>query len=78
MEVSAQVSLYPLRQQDLGPSIDQAVAALRGHVVKLEVGTMSTMMTGDIDAVFGALRDGFAAAADRGELAMVITVSNGC
>lgn len=78
MEVSAQVSLYPLRQQELGPSIDEAIAAIRGHAVKLELGAMSTTMAGDIDAVFGALRDGFAAAADRGEVAMVITLSNGC
>jgi uncharacterized protein YqgV (UPF0045/DUF77 family) len=76
--VSAQVSLYPLRSEQLGPAISAAVATFRERGLDVWEGAMSTVVTGDLDVVCGALRDAFAAAAATGEAVMVVTLSNGC
>jgi microcompartment protein CcmL/EutN len=39
---------------------------------------MSTLVTGDVAAVFAALRHAFDAAAEHGGTVMVATVSNAC
>jgi len=76
--VAAQVSLYPLRQAHLGPAIDAAVAAWRARGLQVQPGAMSTLVIGDDAAVWAALRDAFAGAAQQGETLMVATVSNAC
>ncbi|MHB1131110.1 MAG: thiamine-binding protein [Chloroflexota bacterium] len=76
--VTAQVSIYPLRQERLGPAVDAFLTGLRAHDVVIETGPASTAVSGGLDAVFAALRDGFAAAADSGECALVVTLSNAC
>jgi quercetin dioxygenase-like cupin family protein/uncharacterized protein YqgV (UPF0045/DUF77 family) len=76
--LTAQVSLYPLRQEHLGPAIDAAIEACRSHGLNVSPGTMSTFLSGDGGVLWGALRDAFAAAAARGETVMVAAVSNAC
>lgn len=78
MTVSAQISLYPLRQERLGPAIEAFRRALEGAGLAPEVGAMSTMVSGDTAALFTALRAGFERAAELGPVAMVLTVSNAC
>jgi uncharacterized protein YqgV (UPF0045/DUF77 family) len=76
--IAAQVSLYPLRTERLGPVIDRAIAAFERHGLVVQPGAMSTVIAGDGDAVFAALRDAFDAATADGEAVMVVTISNGC
>jgi uncharacterized protein YqgV (UPF0045/DUF77 family) len=76
--VSAQVSLYPLRQVHLGPAVEAFLASLGARDVRVEAGPASTAVEGEADEVFAALRDGFAAAAETGECALVVTLSNAC
>lgn len=79
MGVSAQISLYPLGVNRLGPPIERAVAALRARGLDPETGTMSTLVFGDDETVFDALRAAFAAAADGDQsVVLVVTVSNAC
>ncbi len=78
MAVSAQVSLYPLGQQDIGPPVEAAIAGFRRHPVTVWEGPMSTMLAGELDDVLAAVRDAFASAAETGEAVMVVTLSNGC
>lgn len=78
MTISAQVAIYPLRQQRLTPAIDALMEAFKLHGLAAEVGAMSTTVLGDADRVFTALRDGFARAAEGGHVVMTITVSNAC
>ena len=77
MPVAAQVSLYPLRQANLSPAIDKAVAVFRRSGLKVTPGPMSTMIAGGDEAVFAALRDAFRATAEN-EVVMVVTLSNAC
>jgi uncharacterized protein YqgV (UPF0045/DUF77 family) len=78
MRVSAQVSLYPLRQEKLGPAIEALRQAFERQGLDAEVGAMSTLIAGEASQIFKALEDGFAQVAERGPAAMVVTVSNAC
>ncbi|MEA3341989.1 MAG: YkoF family thiamine/hydroxymethylpyrimidine-binding protein [Chloroflexota bacterium] len=76
--ITAQVSLYPLRQESIGPAIREAVRGLGRHEVKVRMGEMSTLVWGEDRAVFDALQDVFRRAAGRGDVVMNVTFSNAC
>lgn len=75
---SAQISVYPLRQDHLGPAIDAVGRALRDHGLDPRTGPMSTYVAGDVQAILAALADGFSRASEHGQVVMSITVSNAC
>ena len=76
--ISAQVSIYPLRQDHLSPAIDAVRHVLERHELHPQVGAMSTVVTGDETVVFTALQEAFVTAATSGQVVMTITVSNAC
>lgn len=78
MPISAQVSMYPLRQDHLSPAIKAVQKALEDRGLQPEVGPMSTLVTGAVEDVFAALQEAFTQAAATGHVVMTITVSNAC
>jgi tRNA-Thr(GGU) m(6)t(6)A37 methyltransferase TsaA len=78
LEITAQVSLYPLRQPALAPEIDEALEILRQHDLQVTPGPMSSLVAGDSTDIFYALQRAFESAAKRGEVVMVTTFSNAC
>jgi uncharacterized protein YqgV (UPF0045/DUF77 family) len=78
MIASAQVSLYPLRQQRLTPAIDAVRTTLEARGLAPRVGPMSTQITGESADIFAALAEAFTMAAAAGDVVMTITVSNAC
>jgi uncharacterized protein YqgV (UPF0045/DUF77 family) len=78
METSAQISVYPLRQQHLGPAVEAVRLALEAGGLSPSVGPMSTLVRGDAERIFAALREAFERAAATGDVSMVITLSNAC
>ena len=76
--IMAQVSLYPLRQVSIGPTIREAVRIFRQHRLEIRVGEMSTLVWGEEQAVFAALEEAFHRAAERGDTVMAVTLSNCC
>jgi uncharacterized protein YqgV (UPF0045/DUF77 family) len=78
VNVSAQVSLYPLRQERLSPALEVLRRALEREGLAAQVGPMSTLVTGEAGRVFAALQVGFEQAAAGGSVVMVVTVSNAC
>jgi len=78
MQVAAQISLYPLRQERLSPTIEEVWKAFSGRSVVVEKGSMSTVVLGEEEEVFAAVQEGFHAAAERGPVSMVVTFSNAC
>jgi uncharacterized protein YqgV (UPF0045/DUF77 family) len=78
MIVSAQVAIYPLRQDRLTPAITAVSEALRAAGLRPEVGTMSTVVTGEVAVVFTALQEGFVRAGATGHVVMTVTISNAC
>lgn len=78
MRISAQVSVYPLRRERIGPAIDRFLRVLEEARLEWSTGAMSTLVRGEEDAVFDALRRGFAEAAAEGDVVMTVTFSNAC
>ena len=78
MTASAQVSIYPLRQERLGPAVDAVRKALEARGLKPQVGPMSTIVSGECDLIFAALHEAFASAAAKGDVVMTVSVSNAC
>lgn len=78
MRISAQVSLYPLGQEDLSPAIEAALRIFRQAGLVLELGSMSTLIAGEDTQVFSALQQAFHHTAKVGRVVMVATFSNAC
>jgi uncharacterized protein YqgV (UPF0045/DUF77 family) len=78
ISISAQVSLYPLGQEDLTPVIDEALNIFRHHGLDVRLGSMSTLISGDDATVFFSLQQAFRHAAKKGRVVMVTTFSNAC
>lgn len=78
MIVSAQIAIYPLRQDRLTPAITAVSQALEASGLRPDVGPMSTMVTGETAVLFRALEEAFAKAGASGHVVMTITVSNAC
>jgi uncharacterized protein YqgV (UPF0045/DUF77 family) len=78
MVVSAQISVYPLRQEHLSPAIDAVRRALESSGLQPEIGPMSTVVVGEAKNVFLALHEAFDQAAASGHVVMTVTLSNVC
>ena len=78
MTVSAQVAIYPLRQERLTPAISAVRDVLNAAGLGPVVGPMSTTVTGEAEIVFRALEQAFVRAGGLGHVVMVVTVSNAC
>jgi len=76
--ISVQVSLYPLRQPHVGPTISRVLEVFRARGLEVRPGTMSTVITGNADSVLDGLKDSFKSAAALGDVVMVATISNCC
>jgi len=76
--IMVQVSLYPLRQASIGPTIREAVRTFRERGLETRMGEMSTLVWGEEQAVFDALQEAFHQAAERGDMVMTVTLSNAC
>ena len=76
--ISVQLSLYPLRQPHLGPAISKALDVFRARGLEVTSGSISTVVVGDTDALFDALKASFQSAAALGDLVMVASISNCC
>lgn len=78
MLISAQISVYPLRQDHLSPAIRVVQKALEDRGLQPQVGPMSTLVTGKVEDLFAALQEAFSQAATTGHVVMTMTVSNAC
>jgi len=78
MKVQAEISLYPLRQNELTKPIRQFIQALENNNLKVELGPMSTLVTGDSQVVFENLQKAFEQLAKDYEVVMTAKISNAC
>jgi len=76
--ISAQVSLYPLHVTSLSPIINKALGIFDHLGLEVYPGAMSTIISGDYEMVWAALRNAFTTVAMQGEMVMAVTVSNAC
>ena len=78
MKIQAEVSLYPLRQMDLAEPIQQFVESVRSNNLNVKAGSMSSVISGDSQAVFQALQKAFEQAAQKYEVVLTVKISNAC
>jgi uncharacterized protein YqgV (UPF0045/DUF77 family) len=78
MTVQAEASLYPLRTERVGEAVEGFVRQLRRAGLTVRQGAMSTTVSADLDAVFGAMARAFATVADGAQVVLVLKVSNAC
>ena len=75
--VGCQFSVYPLRTEDIGVPIREAIKAAQAEGCTIRVGNLSTLMTGSEDQVFTALRAAFRAAQRHGSAVVIATLTAG-
>ena len=78
MKVQAEISLYPLRQNELTKPIRQFIELLENNKLKVELGSMSTLVTGDSKVVFESLQQAFEQIAEKYEVVLAVKISNAC
>jgi uncharacterized protein YqgV (UPF0045/DUF77 family) len=78
MQISAQISLYPLKQPSLSLAIEEAWKILEESRLDVKKGEMSTLVVGEAGRVFAAIREVFLKSAEIGPVSMVVTYSNAC
>jgi uncharacterized protein YqgV (UPF0045/DUF77 family) len=78
MFISAQISLYPLREARLSPIIEQALDTFKERGLTISPGAMSSLVSGDDEVLFAALKEVFRKSSDEGDIVMVVTLSNAC
>ena len=78
MKVQAEVSIYPLRQNDLTSPIQQFVEGLKNNKLQVKVGPMSSLVAGDSKVVFENLLEDFEQLAEEYEVVLTAKISNVC
>ena len=78
MKVQAEISLYPLRQNDLTEPIQQFVESLKSNDIKVKTGSMSSVISGEESIVFQSLQKAFAQAAQKYDIVLNVKISNTC
>ncbi len=78
MRISCQFALYPLKQENVGEVLAEALQELDRLEIAYQVGRMTTEMLGEEEQIFQALRNAFRRLAVHGGVVLVATVSNAC
>ena len=78
MNVQAEISLYPLRTDDLGNAVEAFLRDLKAAGLTVQPGNMSSTVSGDVSTVFSTIGAAFAATAEVGQVVLVMKVSNAC
>lgn len=75
--VGCQFSVYPLRQADIDTPVQATINAAAEAGVSIRVGNLSTLMWGDEEQVFAAVRAAFRAARHHGPAVLTATFAAG-
>jgi uncharacterized protein YqgV (UPF0045/DUF77 family) len=67
-----------LGKEDLSAEIDEALRIFGQHDLEVIPGSMSTLISGDDEAVFTALQTALRHTSEQGRVVMVVTFSNAC
>jgi len=78
MLVTAQFSIYPLKVENYGDYIYQAINIVRSFGLKVKVGETSSVTFGDLEMVLKAFQKVMEELGDNLKLVFVITLSNAC
>jgi uncharacterized protein YqgV (UPF0045/DUF77 family) len=78
MRIRAEISLYPLHCSEMTRPIRQFVELLENNKLRVEIGPMSTLVTGDSQVVFENLKKAFERLAAEYKVVITAKISNAC
>ena len=78
MKISAQISLYPLNQESLLPAVEEAWKIIEKYDITIQKGSMSTVLIGDREEIFNAVKEIFEESSKKGMTVLTVTFSNAC
>ena len=78
MKIQAEISMYPLRQNDLTEPIQQFVESLKNGNLNVNTGSMSSVISGEESIVFQNLQKAFEQAAQEYKVVLIAKISNAC
>ncbi len=78
MKTSMEISLYPLKTRDIGPTITKFISILEADGCSVEPGSMSTLIVGENDLLFNSLRRAYEAVASENSVVVIVKISNAC
>jgi len=78
VNVQAEVSLYPLRSPNLSEPITKFCETLVKSGLSVEITSMSTSLSGEVDRVFDGLKSAMVEIGQDHEVVLVVKISNAC
>ncbi len=78
MRVQAQVSLYPLKTKALAKPVEEFCRRLRNPGLTVDTHSMSTLIVGESERVFQAVKQAFQAVAADFDIVVDVKISNAC
>jgi len=78
MKIQAQVSIYPLKTETLAQPVEEFCRRLLAPGLTVIAGSMSTLIVGESDGVFRAVKGVFQTLAAEYDVVMDLKVSNAC
>jgi len=78
MRIQAQVSIYPLKTEALAQPVEEFCRRLQNRGLTVTTQSMSTLIAGESDGVFQAIKGAFQALAAEYDIVMDLKVSNAC
>ena len=76
MNIQAEVSLYPLGDEEYSERIDAFIETLIDAGLDVNLGTMATSISGDLKEIFTILTEAFEEDAELGPAVMTLKVIN--
>ncbi len=78
MTISAEISLYPLRETH-DADVLQFIEKIQSHPgITVETNAMSTLMTGDYDEIMNLIHEEVRHIFTRQKAVLIVKISNGC
>ena len=78
MKVQAQVSIYPLKTAALTPPVKKFCRRLQNPGLTVTTQSMSTLIVGESECVFQAVKQAFEALATDFNIVVDVKISNAC
>ncbi len=77
MNITFQVSLYPIGREEFKVPINDFIGTLKDDGINVAVHETSTIGSGDASKIFDSLKKAYSSAAKLGDTVMVLTIVNG-
>jgi uncharacterized protein YqgV (UPF0045/DUF77 family) len=78
MNIQVELSIYALGKSSQSPVIGKFIKILEENGLEIEIGRMSSIVTGDSSIVFPALQDAFDNTAQESDIILTAKFSNAC